>query len=240
MLFSLPMRLWGPLHVLATGRWRYRHRFLRSNVGKSSYVDPSVMIFGWQNVRVGDYTTICEDVWLNVNFRDDPDKKIIIGNNCHIAKDCYFSCGPQILVKDYCLLGFKCNLLGCGHKFDSPLVPYIASGLYPGKEIEIGVNCWLTGNVTVLEGVKIGRGSVIGAGSVVTQSVPPFSIALGNPCRVTRRFDFGTNRWIDVLDWHEEHERSLPSEAQYLQTLRARHPGIPNSLITSGRRFGWL
>lgn len=53
--------------------------------------------------------------------------------------------------------------------------------------ITIENNCWLGGNVTVLPGVTIGEGCVIGAGSVVTKSIPPYSLAFGNPCRVARK-----------------------------------------------------
>ena len=56
-----------------------------------------------------------------------------------------------------------------------------------GKPITIGDNCWLGGNVIVLPGVNIGRGSVIGAGSVVTHDIPPSSLAYGNPAKVVRK-----------------------------------------------------
>lgn len=46
---------------------------------------------------------------------------------------------------------------------------------------------WIGINVTVMPGVTIGRGSIIGAGSVVTRSIPPYSIAVGNPCRVIKK-----------------------------------------------------
>ena len=55
------------------------------------------------------------------------------------------------------------------------------------KPVKICDNCWLGGSVTVLPGVTIGEGCVIGAGSVVTKDVPPYSLAYGNPCRVARR-----------------------------------------------------
>ena len=54
------------------------------------------------------------------------------------------------------------------------------------KPIVIEKDCWLAANVIVCGGVTIGEGSVIGAGSVVTRSIPPHSLAAGNPCRVIR------------------------------------------------------
>lgn len=47
-------------------------------------------------------------------------------------------------------------------------------------------DCWIGGNVVILPGVRIGRGSTIGAGSIVTRDVPAFSVAVGSPCRVKK------------------------------------------------------
>ena len=55
------------------------------------------------------------------------------------------------------------------------------------KPITIEDNCWLASNVVVCGGVTIGEGCVIGAGSVVTKDIPPYSLAVGNPCRVIRK-----------------------------------------------------
>lgn len=55
-----------------------------------------------------------------------------------------------------------------------------------GHPIRIGDDCWIGGNVIILPGVTIGEGCTIGAGSVVTRDIPPFSIAVGSPCRVKK------------------------------------------------------
>lgn len=60
-----------------------------------------------------------------------------------------------------------------------------------GAPITIEDNCWIAGNVTIIGGVTIGEGSVIGAGSVVTKSIPPHSLAYGNPCKVARQITKG-------------------------------------------------
>lgn len=61
-----------------------------------------------------------------------------------------------------------------------------AEGIMQARPITIGDNAWLGANVTVLPGVTIGDGAVIGAGSVVTRSIPPMTVAVGNPCRPLR------------------------------------------------------
>lgn len=55
-----------------------------------------------------------------------------------------------------------------------------------GNPIFIEDDCWIGANVVILPGVRIGRGSTIGAGSIVTKDIPPLSVAIGSPCRVRK------------------------------------------------------
>ena len=70
-----------------------------------------------------------------------------------------------------------------------PLSPEERNGL-KGREwavpISIGEDCWIGGSVTICPGVAIGKGSTIGAGSVVTKNIPERSVAVGNPARVIK------------------------------------------------------
>jgi acetyltransferase-like isoleucine patch superfamily enzyme len=64
------------------------------------------------------------------------------------------------------------------------------------KPVTIEDNVWIGESVCILPGVKIGEGCVIGALSVVTKSIPPYSIAVGNPARVVKKYDFETHKWV--------------------------------------------
>ncbi|NKI95068.1 hypothetical protein [Rhizobacter sp. SG703] len=240
LLARLPWSVWGPLYRLVTSRPGQRSRFRRQRVGKHSYVDPSVQVAGWRNVRVGSNSTLSAQCWLNVNFRDESTERIVIGDFCHIGRRNFFSCGPRILIGDYCFTGIDCLFLGSGHDISSPLTPYIASGLSAGAEIELGMNCWLTTSVTVMHGVRIGRGSVIGARSVVTCDIPPFSVAAGNPCKVIKRFDFVRQSWIPIEQWSADLEYHFPTEAEHRAQLAARGTGLSPSLLSASPRFGWI
>jgi acetyltransferase-like isoleucine patch superfamily enzyme len=63
------------------------------------------------------------------------------------------------------------------------------------KVIDIGDNVWIGANSCVLAGVKIGKHSIVGAGSVVTKDIPDYSLAVGNPARVIKRYNFDTAKW---------------------------------------------
>lgn len=85
------------------------------------------------------------------------------------------------------------TLIGPGCSFYSgthPLDPALRNGINGpelGKDINIGEDCWLGGNVIILPGITVGQGSTIGAGSVVTKDIPPFHVAAGNPAQVLKR-----------------------------------------------------
>jgi acetyltransferase-like isoleucine patch superfamily enzyme len=230
----------GWMHQYLTGRGHYPRMFRKRNVGQNSYVDPTVQIFGWLNVRIGRNSTLSEDSWLNVNDPQGNINRISIGNNCHIGRRNYFSTATQIRVKDYAFTGLDCHFLGCAHDTSSPMNPYVTSGITKGAPIEIGTNCWLSTSVTVLQGVTIGYGSVIGARSVVSHDIPPFSVAIGNPCAVIKRYDFKSKVWIKVADWLDEYNQFIPSEAVYLEALKMSAESVPLPLIASSKRFGWM
>jgi carbonic anhydrase/acetyltransferase-like protein (isoleucine patch superfamily) len=104
----------------------------------------------------------------------------------------------------------------------------------------IGVNVWLGAGVIVLGALSIGHGSVVGAGSVVTKDIPPFSIAAGNPCKVIKRYDFRANEWVRTEDFDNENEALMPDEETYLTALKASAPAITMPLYAATSSKGDL
>ncbi len=72
------------------------------------------------------------------------------------------------------------------HAFSDPSRPIREQGYVCG-EVNIEDDVWIGAHVCINRGVTIGRGSVIGAGSLVTKDIPPYSVAIGVPCRVIRK-----------------------------------------------------
>jgi len=64
------------------------------------------------------------------------------------------------------------------------------------KHINIDDDVWIGANVVVLAGVTIGKHSIVGAGSVVTKDIPPYSICVGNPARIIKHYDFTLQKWV--------------------------------------------
>ncbi len=117
-------------------------------------------------------------------FYCDYGEFIEIGDYTFINHNAYLMDGGGIRIGSHCFIGPNCGMYTAQH----PLLPEERNrGLERALPIEIGNNCWIGADVTILPGVSIGEGSVIGAKSVVTKDIPPESIAAGNPCRVIRQ-----------------------------------------------------
>ena len=99
----------------------------------------------------------------------------------------------EVIIGDNVMIGPNCSLITITHAL---LPNQRNAGIMAARSIKIGNNVWIASNVVVLPGVEIGEGSVIGAGSVVTKSIPPNTLAIGNPCRPIR--PVGSNDRIDL------------------------------------------
>lgn len=126
--------------------------------------------------------------------------------------------GAPVSIGSYCAFGRNLTIMPLNHDtnfaavqgtlyrriFDEPHPGEIGS---PSRErskggVDIGSDVWIADNVTILSGVSVGDGCCIGAGSVVTRSIPPYTIAAGNPCRPIRpRFPDAVVQILRELKW---------------------------------------
>lgn len=117
---------------------------------------------------------------VNPGFRCDYGSNITVGDNFYANYNCFIlDCAP-VTFGDNVLIGPNCSFYAAGHPLDAATR---SSGLEFAKPITVGSDVWFGGSVTVLPGVTIGDGCVIGAGSVVTRDIPAGMVAVGNPCR---------------------------------------------------------
>ncbi len=124
-----------------------------------------------------------DDVHFEPGFRCEFGFHIHIGNHFYANFDCIMLDGGGIHIGDNVLIGPRVGMYTSNHAIDPQ--ERIAGGCY-GKSIIIEDNVWVGAGVHINQGVRIGRNSIIGSGSVLTKSIPPNVIAAGNPCRVIR------------------------------------------------------
>lgn len=207
-------------------------------MGRNSYVHPSAQILGLNSVAIGENTYIGERVWLNVNHAHKDRFAIQIGSNCFIGRDNFFTSGEKILIGDYCLTTIGCKFIGSSHCADNPSMPYIMAGTTADDVIIVEDNCFFGAEVAVVGSVTIGRGSIIGSKSVVLKNIPPFSIAVGNPARVIRRYSFSARKWVDVGILKENDLLNNPDAAEYRNILKKMCPLISMPGGAIGADFG--
>jgi virginiamycin A acetyltransferase len=154
------------------------------------------------NIIVGDYTyyddfETVENFEKNVKYHFDfTGDKLIIGKFCMIASGAEFIMnGANHLVDSLTSYPFAI--------FSGDWAGAMAGKTYPNKgNIVIGNDVWIGYQATILSGVKVGDGAIIGSKSVVANDVPPYSIVAGNPARVIRkRFDEATIQRLLSLRW---------------------------------------
>ncbi|MBQ0958343.1 acyltransferase [Ideonella sp. 4Y11] len=193
-----------------------------------------VRVTGWRQVALGRNCVIGAGSWLNVNHRGDASAALRIGHDAFIGRRNFFTVGRTIDVGPYCLTASDCAFVGSSHHVADPGLPYIATGTTQDADIVVGANCFFGYRAAVLGHVRIGHGSIIGAFSVVRHDLPPFCVAVGNPARVIRRFDWAAGRWREAdaaVDW------TCPDEPTYLRRLQERHGHVLQPL-SAARTWG--
>lgn len=132
------------------------------------------------SIEIGAHSSICRYAIIqSIGGRIKIGHTVMIGDFCNI----YGQGG--LTIGNYVLISAGCRIVPNQHTFDSLDRP-ISRQPCKAQGIAIADDVWIGANVVILDGVTIGQGVVVGAGSVVTRSIPPYSLAVGNPARVIR------------------------------------------------------
>jgi acetyltransferase-like isoleucine patch superfamily enzyme len=110
--------------------------------------------------------------------------RIVIGENCYVNRHTMLDASTRIEIGAQTMIGPFCYITDHDHAFGVGAAP----GETPlvSEPTRIGQRCWLGAQVSVLKGVTIGDGTVVGAGSVVTKSLPPNVVTAGSPAKILR------------------------------------------------------
>jgi lipopolysaccharide O-acetyltransferase len=125
--------------------------------------------------------TIGSDVQINDYVHIAAISNITIGNNVLIAS--------KVFITDH-----NHGEYGVNNCHDSPSIPPVLRPLR-ARPVVIEDNVWIGETVSILPGVRVGQGSVIGAQSVVTKDIPPNSVAVGAPAKVIKQYEFESGQW---------------------------------------------
>jgi len=123
------------------------------------------------NIKIGDGSCIGEEAWLSTNLADS---SILIGIRVLIGRRSLISAGKQLEIGSFCVLAPNVYVSDTDHGYKDITKPIMEQDIVIGDSVTVEENCWLGINSVVMS--SVGRGSMVGANSVVTRPVPPFSM----------------------------------------------------------------
>ncbi|NHZ86853.1 MAG: antibiotic acetyltransferase [Planctomycetia bacterium] len=142
----------------------------------------TLQIFKYKFVKVG------RDFYCGKNLYIKPNT-VSIGNSVYFGNYCHLSAG-EIIIDDYVMLASYVSIIGGDHIYNQPGKPMIKFQRGEQKKVVIEKDVWVGHGTIIMHGVTLGEGCIIGAGSIVLQDIPPYSIVTGNPAkRIKDRFD---------------------------------------------------
>ncbi len=152
-----------------------KYRYIRRCVGRGTIVGTRTEIINSANVRIGERCLLQDAVYI----RAGAEGRVTIGDRAAINSFCRIFGHGTVTIGEDSQLGPGTLITTTDHDYRGDLRTTF-------RPVVIGRGVWVGANVTVLPGVVIGDYAVIGAGSVVTSSIPPRSVAVGVPARVIK------------------------------------------------------
>ncbi len=171
---------------------RFRKFGNNSSIMKGLQVHSPKGIFISNNVRIGNFARLsCYPTKTKTGT-------ITIEDNCYIGDFFSVLTADDVLIKRDVLFASYVTIIGENHGMDPECGLKYGLQELKGDKVLIEDHCWIGEKVIILPGVKIGSYSIIGAGSVVTHDIPSYSLAVGNPAKVIKKYDFKKKDWIKV------------------------------------------
>jgi acetyltransferase-like isoleucine patch superfamily enzyme len=137
-------------------------------------------------LEVGPQTLFEPGVWITAPGA----ARIRIGAGTFLNLDVMVAAVELVEIGDHCMFANGCFITDGNHRFDDPDKPVPWQGFTTKGPTRVGDNVWCGAHVVITSGVTVGDRCVIGANSVVTDDLPPFSIAAGAPAKVLRTIEY--------------------------------------------------
>jgi acetyltransferase-like isoleucine patch superfamily enzyme len=147
-------------------------------------------VIPFNKFELGSYSTIEDFCTINNGVGD-----VIIGNETRIGMG-NVVIGP-VTIGNFVILAQNIVMSGLNHSYEDVNLP-IDKQKVTTSPITVEDECWIGANVVLTAGVTVGKHSVIAAGAVVTKNIPPYSVAVGNPARIIKQYDFNQKQWVKV------------------------------------------
>ena len=150
---------------------------------------------GHKNITIGQKCSIGRNSWLAaLPLTGANECHLIIGDGSYIGNFAHIYATQSIEIKNDVLIADRVYISDNAHEYRNINVPIIKQPIIQKKNVVIGDGSWLGENVCVI-GASIGKHCVIGANSVVTHDIPDYSLAVGSPAKVIKKYNPTNNDW---------------------------------------------
>ena len=149
-------------------------------IGRKTSLSRCIVTWPHQ-VKIGANCIIEHDVYFKFDGPWMPGPRIFVGNNVFIGAQCEFNIKCKIQVDESSAIASGCRFID--HNHDRSLSGFESDENCESRPIHVERQVWVGANSIILSGVTLGEGSIVGAGAVVTRSIPPFEIWAGVPAR---------------------------------------------------------
>lgn len=186
----------GDLIPFIRGCW---YAIQTGNSVKTAYIK-SPLKFSYKHILWG------KGLWIQKNCRIEAiteyegvkyTPSIIFGNRVSFQQNAHVTCAERIEIGDNTAIASNVTITDIDHPYQDITIPIERQPLKV-KSVKIGKDCKIYNNAVILQGTVIGNHCVVGANSVVKGEIPDYSIVVGCPSRIIKRYNFETNIWEPV------------------------------------------
>jgi acetyltransferase-like isoleucine patch superfamily enzyme len=160
----------------------------------SSTILNSLKIQGHKYISIDKKVYVHKFVWLGAYKISEVVPELVISEGVCLGNFNHITCGKKVFIGKNVLTADKVFITDHLHEYGNPNIPIIQQGIRIKQEVIIGDGAWIGENVSII-GANVGKNSIIGANSVVSSDIPDYSIAVGSPARVIKRYDFKNKKW---------------------------------------------
>ena len=173
---------------------QYRLRRKIGYIGKKSVIISPLHLSG-KGISIGNGSIIQYKSWIEARtLSGEKTAELIIGNGCAIGHFNEIYATKSIIIEDNVLTADRVYISDNLHSYENIEIPIIKQPIKQNGTVRIGEGSWLGIGVAVI-GAKIGKHCVIGSNAVVTHDIPDYSVAVGIPAKVIKRYNFKNKNW---------------------------------------------
>ena len=162
--------------------------------GLHSDMDSPLRLMGAKNIFVEDYVEIHYKAWLSALPLTGKEPVLRIGEGSVVGDFSHIFATESIVIGKNVLIANNVYISDNSHGYEDISTPIYRQTVRQLASVTVGDNSWLGEHVAIM-GASIGRHCIIGANSVVTRDIPDYSIAVGSPAKIIKRYDFETETW---------------------------------------------